>query len=186
MLKKGKHSTPVQNSKEPFDSTSVSEAINIWKAPRNWGECVIKPQMPGLAILALPGFGQYVKHLIKAADRHDVDMLGNNVLIGVLRVVKFQLDQWSSALNLETEVSEMFDLVITRKDADFHTLINALSYFGASGFAMGDALAELLQEDLPDMMIPDIREGKFDSLYIEKTHDAGKNVRINSGGVILE
>ncbi|KNZ41557.1 hypothetical protein [Acetobacterium bakii] len=186
MFKKSKHSTSVQNLQEPIDSTSLPEAVNIWKVPRNWGECAIKPQMSGLAILALPGFGQYVKHLIKAADRHDVDMLGNNVLIGVLRVVKFQMDQWSSALNLETEVSEMFDLVITRKDADFQTLINALSYFGASGFAMGDALVELLQEDLPDMIIPDIREGKFDRLYLDKNHDTTPSIRINSGGVILE
>jgi len=177
MIKKSEHSTHVQNPKETFDTIALSETVNIWKAPQNWGECVIKPKMPGLATLALPGFGQFVKHLIKAADRHDIDMLGNNVLIGVLRVVKFQLDQWSSALNLETEVAEMFDLVITRKDADFQTLIDALSYFGASGFAMGDALAELLQEDLPDMIIPDIRDGKFDSLYLEKKHESAKNIR---------
>lgn len=158
--KNKKSAAPKHSRKSDIAEVSVS--------PQNWNDCLIKPQVNELPTLMLPGFDQYVNQLITAADRIDVDMLGNNVLIGVLRVVSFQLTLWADALNLKNEVSSMFDQVIVRKDADFQILIYALSYLGPSGFALSEALAELLEEDLPGMIIPDIRDGKFDKLYLEK------------------
>ena len=71
-----------------------------------------------------------------------------------------QLQSWSAAVHLEDKVVPMYDIVINRPDFNFQLLVNALSYFGTSGIALGISLTDLL-DSLPGALIPEIQAGSF-------------------------
>lgn len=113
------------------------------------------------SILKIPEINDYVTDLIlNAAGTSRVSR--PEVTSAIYRLIYGQLQNWAIGIGLGGEVINVYEQVIARDDANLQTLVYALSYFGDTGIALGNALSEYLDEAIPETMIPLIGNGYFD------------------------
>jgi len=129
---------------------------------RDWSQCDIMPQSLDVAKLSIPNYSDYVAYLVNMAGCNETAS-PNEVFIGVYKAIEYQLTAWAKNIDLEECVSSMIkQIFFERKNADFQTLIDALSYIDIGGIVLGKNLSVFLEETLPKEILPVIREGRFD------------------------
>jgi len=133
---------------------------------RDWSEGDISPQYNKLPTLLIPGFVEFADYLIGNTGRPNNNVLRFNVLTGVFKIVNHQLTAWANMHKgkLRNEFPAMYNQIINRKGADFHTVMYALSYYGVDGIGLALAFAEFLEKTVPVVIESLILEGKYDKL----------------------
>ena len=129
---------------------------------RDWSQVDIIPKSPDVVKLSIPNYNDYVTYLNNMAGCNETAS-PNEVFGGVYRAIEYQLIAWAKPIDLEEHVSLMIKQIFyERNDADFQTLIDALSYLDLGGIILGENLSVFLEETLPAEIVPIIREGRFD------------------------
>ncbi len=128
---------------------------------RDWSQGEIVAQSKDNPKVKISNPIEYANNLITIAGRAEKVSVPR-VLKAVTTGIDWTLRRWVDDINLNVGVISMFEIICMRDDVSLQMLIDALSYFGEEGVAVGPSVVSLLEKDIPEEIVPMIREGKFD------------------------